>query len=275
MEYYESLNAIVEKIEKSLTEKIDYKELAKIAGTSEYTLQKIFCFLTGITLTDYIRKRRLSKATEEIQITNNKIIDIAIKYQYNSSVIFSRAFLKMNGVLPSVARKEKCRLKVFPKIIFESNNQNVEPLDFRVIDKEAQVFYGKATKIIDEKDKKSIKELWDICEEDGSLEYIKKGTLTEEKYYGAVEYIDLDKEALTIKYYILGKKKRQDFEKITIPKAKWVIFKLNSKEQKDILELINTIYTKWLPSSEYNIILPYPNLEIYYENYCEYCVAVK
>ena len=65
MNYYENLNKVIEKIEENLTKKIEYKELAKIVGTSSYTLQRIFTFLTGITLTEYIRKRRLSNAAEE------------------------------------------------------------------------------------------------------------------------------------------------------------------------------------------------------------------
>ena len=64
MNYYESLNNVINEIEENLTEKIEYKDLAKIIGTSSYTLQRIFAFLTGITLTEYIRKRRLSKAAE-------------------------------------------------------------------------------------------------------------------------------------------------------------------------------------------------------------------
>jgi len=64
MNYYENLNNVINKIEEKITTKIEYKELAKIIGTSSYTLQRIFAFLTGITLTEYIRKRRLSKAAE-------------------------------------------------------------------------------------------------------------------------------------------------------------------------------------------------------------------
>ena len=116
MNYYEQLNKIIDKIEENLTEKIDYKELAKIIGTSSYTLQRIFVFLTGITLTDYIRKRRLSRAAEELLSTNIKIIDLALKYQYDSPISFSNAFKKMHGISPQNLRKNKLTLKAFPKV---------------------------------------------------------------------------------------------------------------------------------------------------------------
>lgn len=92
MNYYDSLNSMIQRIEENLTQKIEYRELAKILGTSSYTLQRIFVFLTGITLTEYIRKRRLSKAAEELVLTDIKIIDLSLKYQYDSPIAFSNAF---------------------------------------------------------------------------------------------------------------------------------------------------------------------------------------
>ena len=118
MNYYESLNKVIDEIEKNLTEKIDYKDLAKIVGTSSYTLQRIFAFLTGITLTEYIRKRRLSNAAEELLSTDIKIIDLALKYQYDSPISFSNSFKKMHGIRPQALRKSNLSLKTFPKIEF-------------------------------------------------------------------------------------------------------------------------------------------------------------
>ena len=65
------------------------------------------------------------------------------------------------------------------------------------------------------------------------------------------------------------------FVSLEIPKATWACFKLDNKQQVDILKLYNTIYTKWLPSSRYREILNYPELEIYYKDTCEICIAVK
>ena len=78
-----------------------------------------------------------------------------------------------------------------------------------------------------------------------------------------------------MKYYIVGKKPREDFVSIEIPKSTYVCFKLNTKDQVNILKLYNTIYTKWLPTSKYTEVLNYPQLEIYYEDDCEICIAIK
>lgn len=89
---YNLLNEMINYIEDNLTEDIDYNVLAKIVGISEYSLQRIFAFLTNISISGYIRKRRLSKTFEELKTSDIKIIDLAIKYNYDSSMSFSQAF---------------------------------------------------------------------------------------------------------------------------------------------------------------------------------------
>lgn len=128
MNYYENLNKVIDTIEENLTNKIEYKELAKIVGTSAYTLQRIFAFLTGITLTDYIRKRRLSRAAEELLSSDIKIIDLALKYQYDSPVSFSNSFKKMHGISPKLLRKSNETIKIFPKIEFKPTIETIEKL---------------------------------------------------------------------------------------------------------------------------------------------------
>ena len=275
MNYYEGLNKVIEKIEENLKEKINYKDLAKIIGTSSYTLQRIFVFLTGITLTEYIRKRRLSRAAEELLSTDIKIIDLAIKYQYDSPISFSNAFKKMHGISPQNLRKNKLTIKAFPKIEFKPTIETIEELEYRIINSEKQKFYGKTTGIIQKNNSKAIEDLYNKSRNEKVIDFIINNSDGKELYYGAsIEIYDKD---LTNKmqYYILGKKPRKDFVTIEIPKSTWACFKLNSKEQMDILKLYNTIYTKWLPSSKYTEILNYPQLEIYYEDKCEICIPVK
>lgn len=275
MNYYESLNDVINNIEENLTEKIDYKELAKIVGTSSYTLQRIFAFLTGITLTEYIRKRRLSKATEELLKTDIKIIDLALKYQYTSPIAFTNSFKKMYGISPQNLRKEKKNIKVFPKIEFKSAIETIDNLQYRIIDLDKQKLYGITTGIIQKTNKIAIKDLFKKAREEKILDFIIDNSNGMELYYGVSKDIYRDEISSKIQYYILGKKYREDFISLEIPQSTWACFKLNNKEQVDILKLYNTIYTKWLPSSEYKEILNYPQLEIYYENSCEICIPVK
>lgn len=275
MEYYESLNKVINKIEDNLDKKIDYDDLAKKVGTSSYTLQRIFAFLTKMTLTEYIRKRRLSKAIEDLTLTQEKIIDIAMKYQYDSQISFSNAFKKMHGVTPTKVRQENVSLKLFPVINFEPINNIIEELEFRILNLDKQTLYGVTTGIIDNDDKESIANLYKKIKNNGMKQYMIDNSNGKELYYGATDPIFNGEITKQFKYYILGTKPKKEFIKFELPKATWVCFKLNSTEQADIIKLYNTIYTKWLPNSKYEQILPYSELEIYYDNYCEICIPVK
>lgn len=277
MNYYESLNKVIDVIEENLGNKIEYKELAKIVGTSSYTLQRIFVFLTGITLTEYIRKRRLSKAAEELLLSNIKIIDLSLKYQYDSPISFSNSFKKMHGISPQTLRKNNTSIKTFPKIEFKPTIEVMDELEYRVINIEKQTLYGVTTGEIELEDNEAIQKLYEKCRKEKILDFIIDNSNGKELYYGASKDIFDENNEYTnkIQYYIVGKKNRKDFVNIEIPEATWTCFKLKSKEQEDILKLYNTIYTKWLPSSKYKEILQYPQLEIYYENDCEICIPVK
>lgn len=275
MNYYDSLNNLIEEIEKSLTQKIEYKDLAKIIGTSSYTLQRIFSFLTGITLTEYIRKRRLSKAAEELLSTNIKIIDLSLKYQYDSPISFSNAFKKMHGVSPQTLRKTNASVKNFPKIKFKPTIDTIDELEYRIINLNEQKLYGITTGVIESSKKEKIRDLFKKAREEKILDFIIDNSDGKELYYGATKEIYNNELTNNMQYYILGKAPRKDFIHIEIPKATWACFKLKNKKQIDILKLYNTIFTKWLPSSKYTEILNYPELEIYYENECEICIPIK
>lgn len=275
MNYFDNLNKIIKNIENNLTEKIEYKELAKIIGTTSYTMQRIFAFLTGITLTEYIRKRRLSKAAEEILTSEIKIIDVALKYQYDSPISFSNAFKKMHGISPQTLRKTKTAFKTFPIIEFKPITETINELEYRIIELGKQTLYGVTTGIISLEDSQAIRNLYNKSRENKSIDFMIENSNGKELYYGASKDIYNDEISNKIQYYILGRKNKKDFIKLEIPASTWACFKLNTKEQKDILKLYNTIYTKWLPSSIYNEILQYPQLEIYYENNCEICIPVK
>ena len=131
MNIYKSLNEITKYIDDNLEENIEYGTLAKMIGINTYTLQRLFSILTGISLAEYIRKRRLSNAGYDLYQNNEKIIDLAIKYQYENATSFSRAFEKFHGIKPSLVNKET-KLKNFPRIIFDEKIDLTSELDYEI-----------------------------------------------------------------------------------------------------------------------------------------------
>ncbi len=274
--YYESLNQLIDTIEKKLEMPIDYNDLAKVIGTSSYTMQRIFAFLTGLTVTEYIRRRRLSKAAEELRKTDHKIIDIAIKYQYDSPISFSNAFKKMYGQAPASFRKSDLEVTFFPKMEFNLDIQGRKELKYRIVEGKEQIFYGKATDFIEEDDKTAIANLYEQIEKDGTKKFLIENSKEKALYYGIYQsiYEDCDYTGKG-RYYVVGKTPREDFVEIKLPKAKWACFRVPNHEQRDIVKLCNKIYDKWLPNTEYFLLSTYPEFEIYYEDYCEICIAVE
>lgn len=117
MDYIEGLNLSIAYIEDNLLEEIDYKRVAQIAGMSKSTYQRLFLIIANMTLDEYVRKRRLQYAVKELIDTEHKVIDISVKYGYNSAAAFSRAVRNFTGHTPSEIRKEGSAI-CFPKLNF-------------------------------------------------------------------------------------------------------------------------------------------------------------
>ena len=116
MNMLESMNRTIEYIEEHLLEELHMPMLANIAGTSESDIQKTFYALTGISIVEYVRRRRLSLAGYELQRGEQSVLEVALKYGYTSPDSFTRAFKQMHGITPSAVKKGGCLLKSYGKI---------------------------------------------------------------------------------------------------------------------------------------------------------------
>ena len=122
MDWQTKMNTAVNYIEENISGEITFESVAKIMGCSVWEAQRMFSFVTDTTLGEYIRGRKLTLAAKELQNDNEKIIDIAIKYGYESSAAFSRAFSRRFGMSPSQARTERELPNPCPKITFQTTN---------------------------------------------------------------------------------------------------------------------------------------------------------
>ena len=129
-------------VEDNLTGEIDQEVLARIACCSAYNFYRMFSFITDISLTEYIRRRRLTMAAIELQSGNIKVIDLALKYGYDSPVSFSRAFQMLHGVTPTEARAGGVTLKAYPRISFQISIKGEKKMDYRIENKEAFQVFG-------------------------------------------------------------------------------------------------------------------------------------
>jgi AraC family transcriptional regulator len=137
MDLLEKMNGALNFIEENLDHEIDFKEVARLALCSEYHFKRMFSFLAGVTLSEYIRRRRLTLAAFELNNNHTRVIDVAIKYGYNSPDSFTRAFQSLHGVTPSEARNNGQSLKAYPRMSFQLSIKGGIEMNYRIEEKEA------------------------------------------------------------------------------------------------------------------------------------------
>jgi len=142
MDWIIGIQRAIDYIENNLTETIDYEEAAKKCYSSSYHFQRVFSILCGFTLGEYIRNRRLSLAGRELATTNAKVIDVAMKYGYESPDSFAKAFQKFHGILPSQARNNGSILKSFSRLVLKFSLEGGTTMNYRIETKPALTLLG-------------------------------------------------------------------------------------------------------------------------------------
>ncbi|MCL2563273.1 MAG: AraC family transcriptional regulator [Oscillospiraceae bacterium] len=144
MDWLRGMNNVTAYIEEHLTQPIRHETLAHMVGCSIYEFSRIFSFMAGMSVSEYIRRRRLSQAAFDMQSGREKAIDIALKYCYESPAAFTRAFKELHGTTPLSARKASVSLKTYPAINFVLTIKGVNEMNFRIEKKEAFQVMGLA-----------------------------------------------------------------------------------------------------------------------------------
>lgn len=259
MNINKQLNELIKYIENNLENKVDYKKMASILATNPYVMQRLFYLMTNITVAEYIKKRRLSKAVSEI-LKGKKIIDIAIKYQYSSSEAFSRAFKTMHGINPSLLKKEDLKLELMPILKFNENNNSYNPnINYQIVKNKGFNLYTKSFKSTASEVSKYTTQFWQK-EKENTPAFSKAP-----KRFGIVEY---KKNPNDVNYHIGLETTFINSKKLIIPKTNWLVLNINSTQAEAIDTLSKIVYEEYSKAIGYHITPTY-DLELYYENNVE------
>ena len=184
MEWIQNMNAAVNYIEEHILEEPDLDKLGRLAGCSAHHFQRIFTYIGGITLTEYIRKRRMSLAAVDLKDENVKVIDVAVKYGYDSPTAFNRAFQTVHGVTPTQARANDISLKAFPPIVFQMTVRGAQEMNYRIEKREAIRVIGKRIPLKStlEENFQITPRFWQESATDGTIE--KLAALMDTEIYG-------------------------------------------------------------------------------------------
>ncbi|MEG6520365.1 AraC family transcriptional regulator [Desulfotomaculum sp. 1211_IL3151] len=258
MDLLKKMNEALTYIEKNLSHDIDFKEVARIACCSEYHFKRMFSFLSGVTLSEYIRRRRLTLAALELKDNNIKVIDIAIKYGYNSPDSFTRAFQGLHGVTPTEARNTVHSLKAFPQMTFQLTIKGGNELNYRIVEKEAFHIVGikKRVPILFNGINPEIAAMWESLNVD-RINKLKQ--LSDVEPFGLLSAStnfseDRMEEKGELDHYIgvaTTKECPPDLTQLDVPALTWAVFEAVGPFPATLQEVWGRIYSEWFPTSGY------------------------
>jgi AraC family transcriptional regulator len=261
MDSLSSMNNALAYIEEHLTEDIDYNEISKIAYCSEYHFKRMFSYLAGISLSEYIRRRRLTLAALDLKDRDLRIIDVAVKYGYSSADSFSRAFQSIHGILPSEARGENKQLKAYPRMTFQLSIKGGSEMNYRIVEKEPFKLVGfkKRVPIIFEGVNLEIAKMTELL----TLEVIEKlKALSNMEPTGIVSASANFSEGRMeekgeLDHYIgvaTSSDETGGFDVLEIDAGMWAIFESIGSFPEALQNVWGRIYSEWFPSSGYEAV---------------------
>lgn len=266
----EGIQNAIQYIEDNLTQELDIADISAAAFVSPFYFQKIFNVLCGFTVGEYIRNRRLTLAAEELSKSDMKVIDIAVKYGYDSPDSFTRAFTRFHGISPSAAKEKGAAIKSFAPIRIKLTLEGGTIMEYRIVEKAAFTIIGKCRKFNAETSYKEIPEFWQEHYKNGGGEIIKG-------MFGAC----VDSNGEEFDYYIADmyfpwNKIPEKCEARTFPAGIWAVFPYHGECPKALQDVNTKIWSEWLPNcKEYELSGNY-NLEVYFDKeYGEIWVSVK
>ncbi len=261
MDSIKLMNEAVAYIEAHLEETIDTEKAAHIALCSEYHFKRMFTFLAGVSLSEYIRRRRLSLAALDFQANDPRVIDIAVKYGYTSSDAFSRAFQLMHGILPSEVKQGGSRIKTYPKIFFILSVRGGQEMNVRLVEKEAFKIVGfmKRVPIVFNGVNPAIAKMYEQFTPE-HIQFLKSISDVEPKgiLSASVNFSETRMEEQGELDHYIGVATSQNvdgaYAVLEVPASTWAVFEVVGPFPETLQAAWGKIYAEWFPSSGYESV---------------------
>ncbi|TWT05341.1 AraC family transcriptional regulator [Planococcus sp. CPCC 101016] len=260
MDMLKDMNEALRYIEDHLDGEIDFSKIAAIAGVSEFHFRKMFSYLSGMGLSSYIRSRRLSQAAIDLQ-REQRVLDVAVKYGYDSADGFSRAFREWSGMSPSEV-KNSDRFKAFPRLTFQLTIQGGMDMEYRIAEKDAFKLVGikKRVPIVFEGPNPEIMKMAQsiTAEQRGQLQQW-RNTDVQTVVNASLNFDDGRLEEKGQLDHLVGsittlEANFEAFDVVEVPAGSWAIFSMEGPFPQQLQDTWGKIFSDWLPSSNYELI---------------------
>lgn len=258
-------------IEAHLDDDLALADVSTVTNYSSYHFGRLFYYITDMPLSEYIRKRKLSMAAMALKSGNERVVDLAVKYGYDSADSFTRAFVKQHGVTPSAARKPGVNLTIFPPLTFQIKIKGVQAMNWRIEEKEAFEVFG-IERVFSNDEAGKIPDFWTECNLNGEYQRLFQAAGGQKVTHGpgvvnaVCAYYDPGDNRFPYMICAFVKEgcKTDGYKVLQIPRATWAIFRSDETDilGSQITQLFSRAYSEWLPSSGYDKAEG-PEIEIY------------
>ena len=254
MRWTECIGDAISFIEENITEEITIEDIAKMVHISPFYFQKGFAMLCDFTVGDYIRCRRLTLAGSEIAASDDKIIDIALKYGYDSPDSFTKAFVRFHGCTPSAVRKDGANIKYFAPLSIKFALKGGYSMDYKIVEKDEFTVVGLKRTFKYENAMQDVPRLW------GEFHQMSVGKAICPMYgINADESMQGNEfEYLIADNYNPAMDIPDGFVTKVIPKFTWAVFSCKGAMPQAMQDVNRKIYSEWLPNcKDYEIAAGY------------------
>jgi AraC family transcriptional regulator len=254
------LNHVIDYIEEHLTDEISFETISEYAGVSDYHFRKVFFYLSGLTLNEYIKNRKLSEANKDL-LNGAKVTDVAFKYGYQSMDGFTRAFKKWSGFLPSDVTKKGIS-KSFPKLTFIITVKGGVSMEFRIIDKPAFNLVGVSKRVpmqYEGVNNEIVKLAESITDEQKkemhSLQNIEPCEIVNASYDADADFLKEEGDLTHLIGVLTTENDVSDLlDKVSVEACTWAIFPNEGPFPSTLQQTMASVYSEWLPASDYEVI---------------------
>ncbi|MFL0251996.1 effector binding domain-containing protein [Clostridium neuense] len=254
MNWIADMNNALDYVEQNLDKDIASEDVAKASHMSKFHFLRIFKILTGFTVGDYIRERRLSLSAKDVVSSELKIIDIAYKYGYETPEAFAKAFKRLHGVSPSEARKNRKNLKAIPPISFQITVKGEEKMNYKIEVKESFKVVG-ITRRFNSKNGdnfRGIPKFWDEVCKSGKYDILERnqGKLG---VMGVCSNFNMETQDFDYSIVVEGDKLCgiDNYSVIEVPKLSFAVFESIGPMPDALQEVTRRIFSEWFPATKY------------------------
>ncbi|MGC5529088.1 AraC family transcriptional regulator [Streptomyces sp. SR-10] len=254
----ERLNDAMGYVEAHLGERIEVAELARIAMTSEYHFRRMFSALAGLPLSEYIRRRRMTVAGAEVLgAPDRTLLDVAVRYGYDTGEGFARAFRAVHGIGPGEARRGGAVLRSQQRLTFRLVVEGSTAMQYKLVEKDAFRVVGRKARVplIHEGPNPAIAE---FIRGIGREELDRIAALSDQEPAGIVGVSDqLDPsraEGTELDYYhgvVSGAEPPEGLDSLSVPAGTWAVFTNEGAFPQALQYLWRDVFTQWFPSNPY------------------------